>query len=243
MVSVAKALAPRRGKIRKTDPKKAVAYIRVSTGRQELGPKAQKASLEAYALAHGVEIVSWHSETVSGSAPLNARPGLFDAISDAKRLRAGIFLVAKRGRFARDAFVTELLSRDMAGAGIVLHCADQEEANGNSPEAMLLRRMLDAVAEYERALIAARTRAALAALKRKGLRGPGSLPFGKRLAADGETLLDDRSEAAIVRRIIRERDDGSPLRAIVEGLNADGVPARGGRWHRTTVSRVLSRKE
>lgn len=243
MVNVHKALAPRRGRKRSTDPKKAIAYIRVSTGHQELGPEAQRASIEAYAAAHELEIVGWHSEVAKGGAPLNSRLGLFDAIDDAKKRRAAWFVVAKRGRFARDPFVTELLSRDMAQHGIKLVSADQEEANGDSAEAMLLRRMLDAVAEYERALIAARTRAALAALKRRGLRSAGSIPFGKRLDVDGKTLQDEPQEAAVVRRIVRERAAGSSTQAIVDGLNGDHVPSRGKRWHRTTVCRVLKAQQ
>lgn len=240
MVNVSKALAPKRGTRRKTDRSKAVAYIRVSTGRQELGPEAQRASIEAYAAREGIEVVAWHSETVSGAAPLSGRPGLFDAIDDAKKQRAGLFIVAKRDRFARDSFVTELLSRDMGQSGISLITADQEESNGDSPEALLLRRMLDAVAEYERAMIAARTRAALAAKKRRGERSAGSIPYGKRLAAAGVRLEDDPQEAAIVARINRERKAGRTVQAIVDGLGADGVPSRGSRWHRTTVSRILN---
>lgn len=228
-----------RGRIRKTDPKKVVAYLRVSTGKQELGPEAQRASIEAYCRAKRLKVVAWHSETVSGAAPLSERVELFAAIDSAKKKRAGKIIVSKRDRFSRDAFVTELLCRDLKNQGIKLVSTDVEEANGDSPEAILLRRMLDAVAEYERALIGARTRAALAARKAAGLRGGGSLPYGKRLAADGETLCDDRSEAAVVRRIFRERKAGKSVQAIVDGLNADEVPARGVAWHRTTVVRIL----
>lgn len=239
MVNAHNVLRPKRGQKRRTDKSKAIAYIRVSTGKQELGPDAQRATIEAYAGAHGIEVIAWHSEVISGAAPLGDRLELFAAIDTAKRDRAGLILVAKRDRFARDSFVTELLSRDLANAGIELVSADATAANGDSPEAILLRRMLDAVAEYERALISARTKAALATKKRRGLRGPGSLPFGKTLEDDGQTLQDEPQEAATLRRIVRERETGSSLQAIVDGLNADQVPSRGKRWHRTTVHRIL----
>jgi site-specific DNA recombinase len=237
MVNVKHALETKRGRKRRTDKKKAVAYIRVSTDRQELGPEAQRAAIEAYARSSGLEVAAWHEEAVSGAAPLSERVELFAAIATAKQIRAGAIIVAKRDRFARDAFVTELLGRDLAGVGIDLVSA--EGHNGDSPEAILLRRMLDAVAEYERALISARTKAALAAKKRRGQRGPGSVPYGKRLAADGETLEDEPSEAAVVRRIIDAFDNGSRVSAIVRGLEAEGVPPRGAGWHRTTVVRIL----
>lgn len=239
MVNVSKALQPRRGRRRKVDASKVVAYVRVSTGKQELGPEAQRASIEAYAAAHGLTVVAWHSETVSGGAPLGDRVELFEAIAAAKKLRAGAIVVAKRDRFSRDSFVTELLARGLRDDGIELVAADQDEANGDSPEAVLLRRMLDAVAEYERALISGRTKAALASKKRKGLKGPGSVPFGSRLASDGERLEDCPQEAPVRDRIIREHRDGRTIQAILDGLKADGVPARGAGWHRTTVSRIL----
>jgi hypothetical protein len=45
-----------------------------------------------------------------------------------------------------------------------------------------------------------------------------------------------------VRRIRRMHVDGLSIRQIAETLNAVGVPAkRGGRWHPTTVARVLGR--
>ncbi len=239
MVNVNKALAPRRGRKRKTDPKKAVAYIRVSTRKQVLGPQAQRDALEAYALAQGIEVVGWYAETVGGSAPLSERVELFMAIDRAKAERAGTLLVAKRDRFARDPFLCELLERDMTNAGIELVATDNPEANGDDPTAILMRRMLDAIAEYERALISARTKAALATKKRRGLRGPGSIPFGKQLGTDGVTLEDHPQEAIVVGRILRDREAGSSLQAITDALNANDVRARGKRWHRTTVSRII----
>lgn len=230
----------RRGRRRKTHADRAVAYVRVSTGRQELGPEAQREAIERYAKAQGVTVVAWFEETVSGKAPLADRPVLFDAIETARKKRAGTLLVARRDRIARDSLLTQLLARDIGDEGIELMAADTEEANGDSLEAQLLRRLLDALAEYERGLIAARTRAALAARRRQGLVTSSQTPYGTRLGKDGETLLEDRQEAKVLARVLREADDGATIQAIVDGLNADRVPARGKRWHRTTVARILS---
>lgn len=239
MVNVSDALRKRRGARRRTDPKKAVAYVRVSTGKQPFGPDAQRDSIAQWADANGVEVIHWHVENVSGAITLPERTGLFEAIGIAEDERAGLFLVAKRDRFSRDAMATELMRRHLEQSSIELRSTDHDETNGETPEAQLLRSVMDAMAQYERALISARTKAALAVRKRKGLRGPGSIPYGHQLAEDGQTLQDDPQEAAVVRRIVRERALGSSTQAITNGLNGDGVPARGGRWHRTTVVRVL----
>ena len=238
MVNAHNVLRPKRGQKRRTNKRKAVAYIRVSTGKQELGPEAQRDTIEAYAEHWGLEVISWHQEVVRGRAPLSERVELFSAIDSAKRERAGVILVAKRDRFSRDPFVTELLERDLRNASIELVSCENEAVNGGDPSNVLMRRMLDAIAEYERALISARTKAALAAKKKRGFRGPGGMPYGKQL--NGLKLEDEPQEALVIARIIREREAGRSVQAIVDSLNADGVPARGSRWHRTTASRILA---
>jgi DNA invertase Pin-like site-specific DNA recombinase len=56
-------------------------------------------------------------------------------------------------------------------------------------------------------------------------------------------LAPDRSEQTIARRIRRLHRDGHSIRAIAALLNTEQIPAkRGGRWHPTTVARVLERK-
>jgi DNA invertase Pin-like site-specific DNA recombinase len=240
MVNVATALKTKRGARRKTDPKKAVAYIRVSTKGQALGPQAQRNSIQTWADANGVEIIFWLEEQISGAVTLPERTGLFEAIREAEERRTGLFLVAKRDRFARDSMAVELMRRHLDQNSIELRSTDHEETNGETPEAQLLRTVMDAMAQYERALISARTKAALAAKKRAGLRGPGSIPFGKRLVGSSERLEDDPQETAVLNRIIRERSAGSSLQTIVDGLNTDQVPSRGKRWHRTTVDRILN---
>jgi hypothetical protein len=80
--------------------KAAVAYLRVSTEDQQLGPEAQRAAIEAWAAREGVQVVAWHlDQGVSGGADVEDRPGLVAAL---RVERAGILLVAKRDRLARE---------------------------------------------------------------------------------------------------------------------------------------------
>ncbi len=54
------------------NPKRAVAYLRVSTTReqQELGLSAQRAAIESWAKREGVEVCAIFEEEVSGGATL-----------------------------------------------------------------------------------------------------------------------------------------------------------------------------
>ncbi len=46
-------------------------------------------------------------------------------------------------------------------------------------------------------------------------------------------------EQRILTRILRLREQGLSIRAIADTLNEKGLPARGKRWHPTTVARIL----
>lgn len=84
------------------------------------------------------------------------------------------------------------------------------------------------------------TRAALVAKKARGER-VGGVPLGARVAADGVHLEADPGEAGAL-EIVRElRAAGVSIRGIAAELTARGVPARGERWHPTTVARLLRR--
>lgn len=156
----------------------AVAYIRVSTQKQEIGPLVQRAEIEKWAHKYGVRIVQWFEEKVSGATPLSERKALQDAITAVSVMRVGLIVVAKRDRLSRDPMVAwpaEALALD-AGARIVTVGERVGDGGVDSPEAMLTKRILDVFAEHERNLIRSRTKAALAILKQQGrITGPAQL--------------------------------------------------------------------
>lgn len=227
---------------REVDPARAVAYLRVSTEEQHLGPEAQRAAIEAWAEREGVKIAAWHLDHgVSGAAPLDKRPGLVAALDTLTKTRAGRLVAAKRDRLARDVVAAATIERMVARAGASVATTDGV-STADTPEGALMRTLVDAFSAYERALIAARTSAALAAKRRKGQR-VGQVPFGFRLGADGCTLEDDASEQRILARIRDLRGRGETIDGIATQLNDGRVPARGKRWHATTIRRLLAREK
>jgi len=101
-----------------------------------------------------------------------------------------------------------------------------------------------ALAEKERNMIGARTKAALAAAKARGVKlGGPKLAQARKVALKTIEAAAD-NHAANVLPIIREirKAGASTLREIANALNARGVAtARGGRWYAMTVSNVLAR--
>jgi DNA invertase Pin-like site-specific DNA recombinase len=101
-----------------------------------------------------------------------------------------------------------------------------------------------ALAEKERAMISARTKAALAAAKARGVKlGGPKLTLARRNALASIKANADR-QAANVLPVIREvqRTGAVTLRDLADALNARGIPtARGGKWYAISVRNVLSR--
>ncbi len=99
-----------------------------------------------------------------------------------------------------------------------------------------MRRIVDAFAEYERLLIKARTRAALAVKKARRERISREAPYGWRLAAGGVHLEAHVAEQRVLELVREYRTRGLALRAIGARLEAEGHrPRSGGRWNPATL--------
>lgn len=220
------------------DAKRIVGYVRVSTEEQNLGPEAQREALGRWCAANGAELVAIHNDLgVSGGAELDKRPGLLAAIDSLRAHRAGVLLVAKRDRLARDVVVAAMVERLAERSGARVLAADGA-GNGDGPEALLMRGIVDLFAQYERAVIRARTRNALAVKKSKRER-TGSVPYGYRLDLDGRSLIDDEAEQRVVRAVRELRAAGLTYRAVCDELASAGyVPRSGKGWLPMTVQRI-----
>ena len=210
-----------------TDSNTAVAYIRVSTDRQELGPEAQRAAIAAWASREGVTVAAWHVEAgVSGAAAIADRPELVAALASLTVHRAGVLVVAKRDRLARDVMNAAMLERMALDAGARIVSAAGEGTDSNDPSAVLMRTLVDAFAQYERAMIAARTKAALKAKRARGERA-GTVPYGFTSDAAGR-LSPCPAERAVIAQVHALRAAGVTLRGIVAELARAGVVGRTG---------------
>ena len=222
------------------DPKIAVALIRVSKSSQELGPEAQKIEIQKWATAGGIQVVTWHSEEISGLADVSQRPGLIAALTDLRPHNAGWLVVAKRDRLARCVRAAAIIDNTARGSGAKVVCANGECDDDGSPESDLMRTIVDAIAAYERARIAIRTKEALGVKKIRG-ELVGSMPYGKKLGADGKTLDDDPVEMEVVRFVNDGIRDGRSLMDVRAELVSVGKLTRTGREFKINqLRRMLS---
>jgi site-specific DNA recombinase len=223
------------------DSRHAIGYVRVSTPDQVLGIDAQRAALESWATRNGVELIGVYEDRgVSGGAAIDRRPGLMAALDALAGCGAGVLVVAKRDRLARDVLVAAMADRLVERSGARIVSADGV-GEGSDPSAALLRGMVDLFASYERAMIRSRTVVALAQKRARGER-TGTVPVGCRLAADGVHLEADPTEARIVAAVLEGRSAGLSLRGIVADLAERGMlTRRGGAVQTTQVVRILRR--
>ncbi len=221
---------------------KAIAYIRVSTDMQAesgAGLAAQRAAIETYARKAGMVIeATFSDEGISGAAGIEARPGLAAAIG---QLRRGDFLlIAKRDRLGRDQLTTLQIEKAVARRGAAIVSADGV-GNGDSAADMFMKAVIDAAAAFERNLIAARTKAAMAAKRKAGQR-VGEIPFGWTLGPDGN-LIEVAAEQVILEKIRNCRAAGVSLRRIAEILTEEGFATKKGntKWNHNTIDSILTR--
>jgi DNA invertase Pin-like site-specific DNA recombinase len=219
--------------------KSIVAYIRVSTtsqGRSGLGIESQREALTRFAKEVGFDIVAEfvEIETGKGSDALDRRPQLAAALAKARAMRCPV-VVAKLDRLSRDVhFISGLMAHRVPFVVTEL---------GPDVDPFVLH-LYAALAEKERALIAGRTKAALAAAKAKGVKlGNPHIEAARGGAVAAIKAEADRAAGNILPIIAEIRKSGATtLRAIAEALNARGVPTpRGGRWHATSVRNALAR--
>ena len=225
------------------NPSRVVGYIRVSTDEQNLGPVAQRAKLESWCKAQGSELVEvFEDHGVSGSSSLEKRPGLLLALAALSEHGAGVLLVAKRDRLARDPMVAAMVEAGAKRHGARILSAAGEGTEGDDPTAVLMRRIVDAFSEYERLVICARTSAALQVKKQRGERTGGVAPYGYQMAADGVHIEPHEGEQRAIQLISELRDSGMSVRAIARHLDDEEIAPRGSRWHPTSVARILERE-
>ena len=208
-----------------TNAQAAVAYLRVSTDEQQLGPEAQRAAIVAWATREAVTIVAWHTDAgVSGAADVAERPALAAALGELRAHGAGCLVVARRDRLARDVYLAGAIDRAVEGLGARVVSADGT-ANGTTPADAFMRTILDAAAQYERGLIRARTKAALGVKRARG-EVYNHAPYGWR--AEGGRLVPCDPEQRIIARVTELRAAGLSVRAIAAGLAMEGVETRSG---------------
>ena len=210
-----------------------VCYYRVSTtqqGQSGLGLDAQRQAVRNYAEKVQGAVLDELTEVESGK--VNERPILNQAIELCRRTGATL-LVANLSRLSRNLHFVTMLQQSKVNFVAV-----------DNPHATpFLIHILVAVAELERTMISARTKAALDSAKRRGTK-LGNPRFNESLGRAREcrrVQSHQRFEQLVVVVLELQRSGCHRLKELANGLNARGLKtARGSRFTPTQVHRILN---
>lgn len=221
-------------------------YVRVSTEEQSrdgVSLEAQSERIRAYGRLYGLDVICVLCDAGLSAKTLD-RPALQEALGMLRAGSADGLLVAKLDRLTRSVRDLATLLDDYFGEGggkqlfSVADAIDTRRAAGR-----FALNLLTSVAQWERETIVERTQEALDHKRAKGER-IGQVPYGRRLAPDGKTLLFDQVELGVLIRMRELRRRGLSYHAIASLLADDKVPTKnGGAWHASTVQGLLERTE
>jgi len=212
----------------------AVAYYRTSSaanvGSDKDSLERQKVAVARCAASQSLEIVrEFYDAAVSGADPINARAGFRDMLAYMLGNGARTIIVENASRFARDLIVQETGYQALRAKGIELIAADAPDSFlSDTPTAVLIRQILGAVHQFDKAMLVEKLR---------GARDRKSAKLGRRI--EGNPAWRAAPEAAVqAARTAKSR--GLTLRAIAAELAGNGFLSPSGRaYGPESVKRML----
>ena len=203
-----------------------IGYLRVSTDEQAtsgLGLEAQRSRIAAEA-AHKGWNIRWLADEGFSAKNLH-RPAMREALCLLSAHEADALVVAKLDRLSRSVvdFSNTLSTAKREGWSVVLL---DLAVDTSTPNGKLVAGLMAQIAEWERDIIAQRTREALAAAKARGAR------LGRPRATPDDVVI----------QVLDLHSAGLSLRAIARSLTDSNVPTTRGaaQWRPSSVQRVLN---
>lgn len=150
----------------KRQRKPAIGYTRTSSaanlGEGKDSVPRQRQAIQAYANRAGYRIVAWFDDpAVQGEDSIDCRPGFAAALEKIAGNGVRTIIVETANRFARDLMVQEAGYSRLRSEGIDLIAADKPDSfTDDSPTAVLVRQILGAVAQFDKAMTVAKLRGA-----------------------------------------------------------------------------------
>jgi DNA invertase Pin-like site-specific DNA recombinase len=208
----------------------AIAYMRTSSatnvGEGKDSEARQRKAIESYAKSAGVVIVDWfYDAAVSGADPIETRPGFTAALARIAGNVVRTIIVETANRFARDLMVQEVGFAMLRDLGITLIAADSPSSFlDDGPTSKLIRQILGAVSEFDKAMTVAKLKGARNRVRRQRGKCEGRKSYAER--EGGSELV------ALARRLHVNPDGRSPsLRAVAAALAAQGFVTPSGRHY------------
>jgi site-specific DNA recombinase len=216
--------------------KDAYGYLRVSSDEQAAdgrdGLDRQRRAIQAFAEANGYLVIEWYQDDISGTVPHSQRPAFKRMLSALYGNGVSVVLIESTDRLGRDQEVVLTAAGELRRAGFSIITSSGCVLTSVSLDGRLKLGIDSTIAEYVKGQLVERLRTARQRAKatRKGYR-EGRKPYG---TYPGEALTIETMRAF--------HAAGMGYSEISNTLNRAGTPARAGKWHATSVRRILMRE-
>jgi DNA invertase Pin-like site-specific DNA recombinase len=220
---------------RKRNLVQAVGYLRTSSatnvGADKDSEKRQRSAIEGFAKRGGFEVVDcFYDPAVSGADPIESRPGFSALLDRIEGNGVRTVIVEDASRFARDLVTQELgilalIKREVR----VLTASGDDLTDSTDPSRKMMRQIAGSFAEYEKARLVIKLRAA-----RQRKREATGKCEGRKSYAEAMPQTVALAKAL--------RAQGLSLRKIGAALAEQGHLTGGGKQHdAVAVSKMLGR--
>lgn len=216
---------------------RAFAYLRTSSaaniGEDKDSGRRQLQAIEKFARHTGIELVAtYYDEAVKGSDPIDTRPGFAEMLEALEANGTKTIIVETANRFARDLMVQEVGFAMLKARGFDLIAADSPTSFlDDTPTARLIRQVLGAISEFEKAMLVAKLKGARDRKRRTGAKVEGRKSIG-----------EERPDTVeLARRLARARPKGGKrsLREISAALAEAGHTTKTGKPYAPTAIKLM----
>jgi DNA invertase Pin-like site-specific DNA recombinase len=218
----------------------AIGYLRTSSaanvGEGKDSESRQRKAIERHAKAAGFVVIDWfYDAAVSGADAIETRPGFAALLARIAGNGVRTIIVETANRFARDLMVQEVGFAMLRDLGVTLIAADSPSSFlDDGPTSKLIRQILGAVSEFDKAMTVAKLKGARDRARRERGKCEGRKSYAER--EGGQELV------AVARQLHSNPNGRSPsLRTVAAALAERGyLTAKGKQYSASAVASMLA---
>jgi len=218
-----------------------LAYLRVSTGKQAdqgLSLEVQQDKAIAYARLYDLDLIEVIVDAGESAKTLQ-RPGLQRALTLLQSGQAAALLIIKLDRLTRSVADLGRLIDEYFAPGKAELLSVSEQIDTRSASGRLVLNILASVSQWEREIIAERTRDVMRHKQKQGEYIGGHIPYGFDVI-NGE-LVANLLEQQVIRQAQTLYANGLSLRKVSATLHQRGFQARTGAvFHPGQIQRMIA---
>ncbi|WP_436717443.1 recombinase family protein [Roseiconus lacunae] len=219
----------------------AVAYVRMSTDRQEKSPEQQRVEIKAYAAENGYRIIRWYEDLGISGDRTDKRVDFQEMIAAGSKGEFEAILCWNQDRFGRfDAIEAGRWIYPLREAGVHLATVTDGVIDWTSMAGRITYSVTQEGKHQFLSDLSKNIVRSMDQLAQAGKWVTGVPPLGYVVDEDQRLQLGDEADVALVQEIFRRYDSGESTRQITLWLKEQGIKSpKGKQWTSTGVASLL----